>query len=176
MSILREEINKRTAPPAVFVLKKDYYGEQLKFHQVTPPSPESNDPIEHLISKTLIVKFNGKSKRNIIDREETLDNARYRIHQYFKEFLVNYLQNPSPRMTNTYQWVERFVGTDYFKSYSDLEEDVVNIFKYLCPLGHSKGSEATENGIKLLEFIKQKYEGKGLIDDRRISRSRKRRK
>jgi hypothetical protein len=175
MKLLADIIKEIQPQKALFeVTRMGSAGGYLEFGVRKQQQEGSTDPISNLITSSKIERVRLSDLVAEVNHKETLDNAYYKLWTFCKNFIYANSGLPNPKLTPLYQWVDMFFNTRTFQNNPTLELDILNIYKYIVCMPN--GSTEAIESVKLFEFIKQKYEKKGLINDRVNKPSRRRRR
>lgn len=170
MSVIETEVKEAlkgfSTSKAIYRVSAGYGG--LQFSKSGRPTSENCDFITKMVSTNSQVTehFNFDTMRHELgDRNlsEITGNIRWEVQRYLLNFVSKYSDSKNNKLTVLYRWFNGAVGAHTMVQHPQLESDLWNIYKWLkTSEAHSRVSSHTQNALKVLEVIRQRYEAKGI--------------
>lgn len=169
MSQLKEEINSVVdaiipkQPIYSVKIENNWRGKNIKLTCTNKAIVNSNSFISTLVKHQVVQRINfttGVVTKHV--RADALRDIRDKMTTEIKHFIVKYSNSCNPKLTALYKWYHK-LNTAYFRILTELGDDeaiklddiLFNIWKYI-----RSDTVDTKNCIKILKFIKTKYEPK----------------
>jgi hypothetical protein len=172
MSIVRAEVEKALAsfkPSKAIYRLSASYGNSISFSKTSNPTSDNVDDFVTQILRSggqVQEVFNASTKTHVMSQRNT-DNLTQNIHfemiRFFPDFINRYHDTKNNKLTILFRWYNGAIYQGSFTQHPELERDLWNIFKWLkTEKNHSQSNPTTENAVKLLDVIRQRYEAKGI--------------
>lgn len=169
MSIIAQEVEKVLScivpPKAVFKLSSGYSVNSIKIENLSTHSCDSTSVLKDLVIKNIEFNLNMVERKYEVKQKSDLKALRnsviYGVREKITDFIVRRHPSQNPRLTSLFQWFDRCVNVSTVDRFEGLEEMVFHTWSYIVS---DKMLEKThrENALKILEFIKTKFEAQGL--------------